>query len=136
MSNWSNRTKEDLKEVADGELQSVGGEGFDPISTFYRFVAPKKAGATPTKVLAKNDTFEGSYEGSFKGGTYEQVTYKIRTDEGLIGLPGCGQLDKLMSKVATGARVKIVYRGQEAIKAGKWAGRPAHTFAVRASKLN
>lgn len=136
MSNWANRTKEQLKEVADDELQPVGGEGFDPISTFYRFTAPKKPGATPAKVLTEGDTFEGSYEGSFSSGTFEQTTHKVRTeDSGLIGLPGSGQLNKLMAKVVKGARVKIVYRGQEAIKNGKWAGKKAHTFTVRASQL-
>lgn len=140
-ANWANRTKEALKDVTPvtataGEDGLVAvGNSFAPITAYYSFNAPKKEGKTKVVVLEEGAEFNGKYDGSFKDKTYGKYTHKIDTNAGLIGLPGCGQLDKLMEKVAPGATVKIVYRGKQEIQSGKYAGSSAHAFAVRASKL-
>ena len=129
-------TKEALNSV---ELITVGtgnenGGNFEEIIAYYQF-KPSKTGSPKTRVLAQNDTIDGTYEGSFVAGKYKKMTHKVRTAEGLVALPSAGRLDKLMARVAQGATVKVTYRGKTTIETGEFAGSEAHNFLVRASKL-
>ena len=136
MSKWANRTKTALAEVSDDLIQvGGGGQKFEPIVAYYSLTAPKNPNGK-TRQLEVGGEVVGTYEGSFKGGTYNKTTHKVRTTEGIVGLPGTGQLDKLFAKVATGATVKVIYRGLDTIKEGQFAGRPVHNFILRASKLS
>jgi len=138
-TNWASRTKAALTSVsnttvaADG-FEAVGAGGnFEKIIAYYQFNAPKKAGGIARQLQAGSEV-TGTYEGSFTGKTYGNTVHKVRTSEGLVGIPGSGQLDKLLSSVANGNIVKIVYNGKSAIKEGKFAGKLAHNFAVAQKK--
>lgn len=137
MSNWANRTKTaaNATNISEANLVDVGGSSkFENVSKYYGYTTPKE-GRTNSAQLQEGDTFLGTYEGFFIGKQYGTKTYKVRTnEEGLIGITGSGLLNKLMESVNPGATVKIVYRGQETMEKGKYAGRKAHAFTVRASK--
>lgn len=132
---WANRTKTALAEVSDDLIQvGGGGKKFESIAFYYSLSAPKIENGK-TRQLKEGDEVVGTYEGNFKAGQFNKTTHKVKTTEGLVGVPGTGQLDKLLAKVAAGATVKIVYRGLDTIREGQFAGRPVHNFIVRASKL-
>ena len=134
-TNWANRTKTALAEVTipASNLRPVGGTSFEEIVTYYSFNPPKKEGKG--KLLAPNTEILGTYEGSFKDKTYGKTTHKVKTAGGLVGIPGCAQLDKLLTQVADGATVQVVYRGKNEIQQGKYAGKMAHSFLVNADKF-
>lgn len=132
-TNWANKTKEELTEISDADLKPVGNGNLEPISKYYSF--NPKEGSVSLK-LEKNQIIYGTYEGSFTSKTYNTMTHKVRTEDGLlVGVPGSGQLNGLLAKVAEGARVKITYRGKETIKGGAFAGKQAHAFLVAASQM-
>lgn len=119
---------------ANEELKQVGG--LERVAFFYRTSAPKKPSKSPYKILEKGTTITGTYERSFNSGKFKNNTYIIRQDDGqLVGLPGAGSLERAMSKLAEGSKVKITYTGMEAIKNGEWAGNDAHVFIVFGNKL-
>lgn len=131
-NNWANRTKEALTEINDADLKPVGNGSLEPISKYYNFNPPKE-GSTAEQLLP-NTTIYGTYEGSFTSKNFGSVTHKVRTEDGLlVGVPGSGQLNKLLDKVAKDSRVKITYRGKEKIASGAFAGKQAHSFIVAAS---
>lgn len=133
-TNYANTTKTALKSPKLQRVSLGGGKDFEPITMYYQFNEPR----TPREnvgVINEGDVFEGTYEGSFIAGEYDKMTHKVRTSKGLIGLPDSGQLNKLMAVVATGATVKVEYKGKEEIQSGKWKGRLAHNFIVEASEL-
>lgn len=116
------------------EFVQVGGN--EPIAYYLRTSAPKKALKNPYKVIAKGETFTGTYVRSFTGGKFNNTTYLIRNDKGeLVGLPSSGSLSKGMSKLAEGSKVKITYNGMQPIKGGQWEGTDAHLFTVFGNKL-
>lgn len=120
--------------ASEEEFVQVGG--LEPIKYFYRFSAPKKPSKSPFKILEKGQTIEGTYERQFITGKYENATYVVRLQNGdLVGLPGTGSFTKSMDKLAEGSKVKITYKGLEAIKSGQWAGSEAHAFIVLGNKL-
>lgn len=134
-SNWANRTKETLATTEAPAIPSgmrvIGGS--EDIIAYYRFTAPKVPNAK-SRVLAKGDTFTGTYDGKFESKTYAgQYTHKVRTAEGLIGLPGCTQLNNYLGKVSEGTEVQVVYRGKNTIETGRFAGKEAHSFQVAAN---
>jgi hypothetical protein len=122
----------DLKaELAEITLSPIGGANFEETVAYYGYTAPKN-GNPKVKTLQKGDSFYGEYTYSFKDNTYEKTTYKIRTEDGLIGINGCAALDKLMQRVTIGQLVRITYNGKTPIKSGKYAGKLAHSFFVAA----
>lgn len=135
MSNWANRTKAALTTVDASNLKPVGGQGGGAISKFYRMTAPKDASDPKSAQLVSGQAILGLYKGSFVTKNYGTTFYKIETTEGLVAVPGSGQLNKLMEKVAEGAQVQITYKGKETISQGKFAGKEAHSFLVAASEL-
>ncbi len=133
-TSWANRTKEALAEVAvpKAGLRAVG-TNFEEITTYYSFSVPKKEGKG--KHYPAGTEILGTYQGSFTDKTYGKVTHKVKTDAGLVGLPGCAQLNKLLEQVADGATVQVIYRGKNEIQSGKYAGKHAHSFIVNADKF-
>lgn len=118
----------------DGELIQVGG--LEPVAYFYRTSAPKKPTKSPFKVIEKGEVITGTYERSFTSGKFKNPTYIVRLADGsLIGLPSSGSLQKAMSKLAEGSKVKITYEGMKPIKGGEWEGTDAHVFIVFGNKL-
>lgn len=139
-STWAQRGKEALQNVdttneAPAGMRRAGrgssGSG-EEIIAFYQF-NPSKSGNTKARVLSEGDTITGTYQGSFKDKTYGRYMHKVKTLEGLVTLPAAGQLDKNILTVQEGADVKVVYLGKQTIKAGRYAGKAAHTFDVFAS---
>lgn len=131
---WANRTKDALAAVPTSAVvvkndgfEDVGTNNFEPIVAYYQFTVPKSDRGRQINV---GDEFIGSYDGSFKGKTYGNLTHKLKTAEGIIGLPSAGQLDKLLGQVAPGTLVKVTYKGKQLIKDGKFAGKQAHGFSV------
>jgi hypothetical protein len=140
MSNWANRTKENLQTVAietapEEVLVNVGG-GFEPITMFYRYKEPVNPTKSPYTVLVPGQVIQGEYVGSYiSDQKYKKPTHKVRTEAGIVGLPSAGSIDKALAKVAEGAIVRITYNGKTPMKGGQYAGTPAHGFTVAASKL-
>lgn len=132
-SNWANRTKAALSTVDASNLKPVGGGSLEEIATFVQFTTPK-AGATKARQLNKDESVQGTYEGSFTTKKFNTKYYKIREAGNLVAVQGTGQLNKLMDKVVEGAEVKITYRGKEKIAKGAMAGKDAHSFFVAASE--
>lgn len=131
---WATATKAQLNTVTvDDGLKSVGNS-YEPIVAYYSLTQPK-SGNTNSRLLEEGAEINGTYEGSFTGKKFGKKTHKVRTNEGLIGLPGSGQLDKLMGLVKQGATVKVIYQGKKEISSGQYAGKPAHVFIVRASEM-
>lgn len=122
---------------ADEEEELVQVGGLEPVEFFYRFNAPKKTPKNPYKVLTTGETIEGTFVRTFVSGKFKNGTHLIRLKETgkLVGFPGSGSIDKAMSKVAEGARIKIRYDGMSEIKQGQWKGSNAHNATVLASKL-
>lgn len=120
--------------ASNEEFEQVSGN-YEEIVKFYQFNAGKKPNPK-AQVLAVGDVLLGTYEGNFAGtGKYKKsLTHKIRTEDGLVGLSGAGGLNKDLSKVAIGTRVRIEYLGKEEIQKGEWAGSEAHTFDVKQAK--
>lgn len=136
-TNWAQRTKDTLATTTTtvpAGMQVVGGAG-EPIVAFYRFTASKTPNEK-SRVISKGDIFEGTYEGKFESKTYPgQYTHKIRTAEGLIGLPGASQLNTRLGGVPNGAKVQVVYNGKNTIQGGKYAGKEAHSFQVASDQV-
>lgn len=137
-NNWANRTKEVLTQVkasVPSGMKVIGGvEAREEIVAFYRFTQPRTPNAK-SRVLTKGDTFLGTYDGSFESKMYAgQFTHKLRTSEGLIGLPSCTQLNSYLGQVKPGTQVQVVYNGKNTIESGKYAGKEAHSFQVAANE--
>lgn len=132
-SNWANRTKEAVANIPTPAVpagMSVRGGGGEKILAFYRFTTPK-VGNGSSRVLTAGTAIEGTYEGAFESTNYPgNFTYKVRTAEGLMGLPHCKQLTDDLGGVKVGTRVYVLYKGQETVKQGKYAGKPRHAFLV------
>lgn len=135
MSNWANRTKAALTSVDTSNLKPVGGFQNEPIVRYYQLTALKENAGPNAAQLNAGDDITGTYDGSFTTKKFGTTYYKVRTAEGLVAVPGTGQLKSLMGKVAEGATVKISYNGKEKITKGAMAGKQAHKFFVAASEL-
>lgn len=133
MSNWANRTKETLAAVDVSNLKPVGGS-LEPIARFYQTTALKPTAGPLSAQLNAGDNIRGTYEGKFITKKFNTTYYKIRTSEGLVAVPGSGQLNSLMARVADGSDVQITYKGKEVIAKGQFAGKSAHSFSVAASE--
>lgn len=123
--------------VDDEQMTEVG---FEPIKIWFRFKEGEKPQPSD-RILTEGMVLLGVYEGSFKGGKFERMTHKIRLtapgtadDKALAGLPSSGQLDKLFEQSETGAKVKVIYRGQSPIKKGKFKDSLAHNFSLATSR--
>jgi hypothetical protein len=131
---WANQVKRDLSSTPVKQLKQIGGNGsLPPISSYLQFTAPKEGAPATSKQLVAGMTILGSYAGSFTTKKFGSVYHKVQTNEGLVAVPGSGQLNSLMKQVAVGAEVQIVYNGKETIKKGNFAGKSAHSFSVAAS---
>lgn len=136
-SNWANRTKETLATtpiiIPTGmKVQGLG----ERILAFYRFTVPQTPSES-SRVLTAGSTFEGTYEGKFESTNYPgNFTYRIRTTEGLIGLPNCKQLSDDLGNLPEGTKVFVAYKGTESVKKGKYAGKQRHAFIVAADVQN
>lgn len=134
-TNWAQRGKEAQAAINVPTLppgfKSVGNSGdLEPIVAYYSYNAPKNP-TEKSRTFAKGDTFQGTYDGMYESKVYEgALTHKVRTAEGLIGLSGSAQLNKLLTNVAQGQEVFITYKGKETIKSGPAAGKSAHGFQV------
>lgn len=129
-------TKNLLNAIDDSDMVTVnsGGKDFEPIVAYYQYT-PSKTGSNLARVMEVNQTIKGIYDGSFVAGKFERTTHKIKTEEGIVALPSAGQLDKLLANVPAGATVAVTYRGKKEMESGKYAGRSAHNFLVRASRV-
>lgn len=132
---WANRTKQDLSSTPVSQLKRVGGS-LEPINVYFQMTEPRKGAPETARKLNPNDEILGTYEGSFTTKRFGTTYHKVRTEaNGLVAIPGSGQLNSLMKKVAQGAEVQIIYQGKETIKKGNFAGKPAHNFIVNASEM-
>jgi hypothetical protein len=127
-TSWANRGKQAIAATPARTFKPVGGGSNERILAFYRFTEPKKPSPL-ARVLTQGAVIEGTYEGSFKD-QFEKMNHKVRTSEGLVGLPGCGRLDKAFSQIAQGALVQVTYNGKNEITSGPGAGKSAHSFDV------
>lgn len=118
----------------EDELVAVGGN--EPVAFYYHYKAPKKTPKNPFKIIEAGTTITGIYLRSFISGKFKNPTYLFRTEEGIVGLPGCGYLNKSnrMPSIAKGSRVKITYNGMKVIEGGEWEGSDSHTFSILAAK--
>ena len=137
-TNWANRTKAKLDAVKTNTTTINDGYksitlSNSPVVAYYRFNEVPD-GAERARQLVEGATFTGTYEGSFEN-KFGGSNHKIATDEGLIVLPSAAQLNKLLEKAVVGTGVIISYSGKKAIKSGKYEGKIAHEFTVRAQEL-
>lgn len=138
-TNWATRTKETLAKTtiavpAGMQVRSRGNS--EPIIAYYRFTEPRTPNAL-SRVMNAGDTFEGTYEGKYASESYpDNFTYKVRTSEGLIGLPNCKQLSDDLGTLPNGTKVFVAYKGQESVKKGKFAGKPRHAFLVASEPVS
>jgi len=131
---WANQVKKDLSSTPTKQLKSIGGGGqLQPISSYLQFTQPKPGAPNTSKQLLPGMIVLGTYAGSFTTKKFGSVYHKVQTSEGLVAVPGSGQLNSLMKQVAVGSEVQIVYNGKETIKKGNFAGKSAHSFSVAAS---
>jgi hypothetical protein len=132
MTNWAKKGKEALAAVAPvanvpagyGKAENAGGE---PFVAFYQFNAPKKEGSKGRQIIA-GQGIEGEYAGSYEGTNFQgdkEVRHKLRTPEGLVGLPVCAVINNKFQGMPEGTRYYIVYEGKLASKA---TGKPYHSF--------
>lgn len=132
-TNWANRTKEAVANTTPtipAGMVARSGSGLESVVAYYKFKEPKVPNAL-TRVLSAGSTFEGTYEGRFASQMYpENFTYKIRTAEGVIGLPHCTQLGQDLKDLPNGTKVFVAYKGQESVKQGIYAGKLRHAFLV------
>lgn len=132
VTNWATRTKEAAANTTPSIPQGmtpVGGQK-EGILAFYRFTQPKD-GSTNQRQLIAGDEFEGTYQGYLDSKNYPgNLTHKVKTAEGIVGLPNCKQLNDDLSGLAVGSKVYVAYKGQESIKTGKYAGKQRHAFVV------
>lgn len=134
-NSWADRTKSALSTVDTSNLKPVDGGNLEKIVRYYQ-TSDLRPNATPLAAkLNVGDEILGVYAGNFVTKKFNTTYYKVRTQDGLVAVPGSGQLNKLMSKVAEGAEVKISYKGKETIEKGPMAGKQAHSFFVAASEL-
>lgn len=131
---WANATKSAVASSPTSQLKRVG-TGLEPISIFYQYNPPKEGAPETAKQLAKDSEIMGKYEGTLVTKKFSTTYYKVRTQSGLVAIPSTGQLKSLMSKVADGSEVQIIYRGTEKLERGQYAGKAVHTFIVNASDL-
>lgn len=105
-----------------------GGEG-DGNITYIR-----------AKELSENGTIgvvaEGIYEGTTPNNFDDSKNdYKVKLGDGKLAiLNSTGSLRNQLEKVATGSYVRVSYKGMEAIKKGKMAGKSAHSFLVEVAE--
>jgi hypothetical protein len=136
---WAQRGKEALAAVAptidtnvpEGVTLRGGEKKLEPIQ-YYNFTAPKP-GNTRAKQIQVGDTFYGTYEGfvTFEAKRGPMYTYKIRTEKGLEGVPGCAQLNnELKDKQPLGSKLYLKYNGKVETKTGVNAGAPQHNFTI------
>lgn len=132
---WANRTKSDLSKTPTTQLKRVGGGGnLEPISIYYQFNAPREGAPNTAQRLTKGTEILGRYDGSFTTKSFGTTYHKVKTDSGLVAIPGTAQLNKLMKQVVVGAEVQVIYEGKETIQKGAYAGKQAHKFLVNASE--
>ena len=67
----------------------------------------------------EGDSIEGEYISSAKG-QFDNLVYKIKTDEGLKAVFGSAILDSRMDGVPVGVRVKFVFTGTQPHKNPKF----------------
>jgi hypothetical protein len=91
------------------------------------FVRPSKLAEDGVKGVVA----EGIYEGTLPSKFDNKTDFKIRKENGdLIIVNGTSSLQKQMAKVATGAYVRINYKGLQKLTMGKAAGKMSHSFIV------
>lgn len=142
-NSWANRTKEAASAIGAEDLAGLrpvgsngGGTAFEAVTTYYQYNAPKEA-SDRSKKFETGMKFLGAYQGSFTTkGKFPKIIHKVKTAEGLVGLTGCGQLNKLLDQVPAGSKVLIQYRGKSEIAKGQYAGNMAHTFDVSSDSAN
>jgi len=93
---------------------------------------------------SEDDTIIGEYIGTGRQDKYGHDTYNVKVEEvffnkpseakglrgNIITLNHTGGFGKYMANVETGAMLQIVYKGQNEIQKGKWAGEMAHAIEV------
>jgi hypothetical protein len=117
MSNWANRSKQEINQV---ELKPVGGGqgGGERVDQFVIFGAPK---TEMQKQYKAGEEIRGVYLGSFsqertvKGKKMIFHTHKVKTAEGKIfGLDGSGLLNyQVKNYLTAGDEVSITYNGKD-----------------------
>lgn len=133
-NSWANRAKQDLSSVPTKQLKAVGAGSLPPINVYFQFSAPKEGAPESAKQLMPGDTIVGQYNGSFTTKKFGTTYHKVMTENGLVAIPGAGQINTLIKQVPVGAEVQVVYNGKEAIKKGQFAGKMAHSFSLSASE--
>src|SRR5271165_4471588 len=130
---WAQRTKEATEASPTSNLKQVGN--FEPFVQVFSTSAPTDKSLANTVQIKPGDELLGIYEGFATVGAQKTPLYRIRTDKGLVGIFGSGQLNKKMAQVAEGAEVSISYTGKQAMTTGQYAGTKAHQYNVAASVL-
>ncbi len=75
----------------------------------------------PKRIYELTKPLIGAYKGKSK--STHSALYTIETQDGVVRLIGCTDLDSQMSKVEIGTMVKIVYEGEFKTKAGHFMSR-------------
>lgn len=92
----------------------------------------------------EDDTIIGEYMGTGRTDKYGHDTYRVKIEEVFFSKPSeskglrgniltlnhTGGFGKSMQGVESGSLVQIVYKGQNEIQKGKWAGEMAHAIEV------
>lgn len=87
--------------------------------------------------LKVNDEFIGYYLELSKSPKFETPQYVFQKADGKkFILSSSGQLNKLLTVVPVGSLTKVVYKGPQLMKTGKFAGQTAHTWQVFFDKDN
>lgn len=137
-TNWAQRGKEAqaaIQTTVPAGFRVVGGRGEDYVA-FYSYNIPKTQ-TDKSRIFAKGDTLQGLYQGAVESKNYPGTfSHKLRTAEGLVGISGCAQLNRLLTEIPNGTEVQIVYKGKETIKTGLSAGKQAHGFQVAVKQDN
>lgn len=76
--------------------------------------------------LNGGESFEGKFLGTVTTelGSFHKL--RLATDDSLVGVSGCGMLNKQLSSVAPGSYIKITYEGKSKIEQGPNKGKFAH----------
>lgn len=126
-TNWANRGKAAIAAAAPQKGRKLTSGGGGEIK-FYN--TPTTKYPNPANKLEAGVEFTGTYEGAIESKQFGSLTHKVGTSEGMVGIPGSGQLNKALAQVNPGTNVTIVYKGKQAIQTGKYAGKEAHTYDV------
>ncbi len=131
--------------AANADDEELEGMSTGRVARYYTHkIKPGKVAKDNQQVIREGTTLLGRYEGSsvnekskFKSRTHKLAL--IGAQEGLndgdiVGLASCGFFDKRFQFVPEGTKLRVIYKGSNEIKTGKWAGSDSYLYDVDISK--